>query len=183
MKRNKFNKKNNITITIYILAIFVILTIFELIFFLPKVKQAIRDSAAIELINEAKEKKEDLSFRDYTLFFISMDNNVISFSYRGTKRYNFLHDSFEYQLMSPPLNALKNYCVSFIPQDTKLIGVTSKGKATYLNLSKEILNSDNFPLAYKQLEAQALFINSDAKFFLLVEGKLYNENKELVYEI
>ncbi len=180
MKRNNSQINNKKRFVLYIIISFVILTIIELMIFIPKVKQAIIDSNAIELVNQAKLNNEQSNYRDYSLFFVSMDNNIISFKYTGSKRSDFIHDSFEYQLISPPLSALKKYCVSFIPENTKLIGVTSKEKATYVNVSKEILNSDNFSLCYQQLKAQALSINSEAKFFLLIENSLYNQNKELI---
>lgn len=180
MERNNCNMKNKTKITLFIIISFVILTIVELIIFAPKVKKALIDSDAKELILLAKEKDDLSTYRNYTLFFVSMDNNIISFNYNGTKRHTFLHDSFEYQLKTPPQIALENYCVTFIPENTKLIGVTSKEKATYLNVSKELLNSDNFSLCYNQLKSQALNVNSQAKFFLLVEGNLYNENKEVI---
>ncbi|MDC7236879.1 MAG: hypothetical protein PQJ45_03795 [Sphaerochaetaceae bacterium] len=180
MKRNNSQINDKKKIVLYIIISFVILTIIELLIFLPKVRQAIVDSNAIELVNQAMLNSEQSNYRDYTLFFVSMDNNIISFKYTGSNRSDFVHDSFEYQLLSPPLIALKKYCVSFIPNETQLIGVTSKEKATYVNVSKEILNSDNFSLCYQQLKAQALSINSEAKFFLLIEGNLYNQDKELI---
>jgi hypothetical protein len=182
MKRNLFNASNKIKITLYIIISFIILTCVELVFFMPKVKNAIKDSDAIELINQAKTKKQQSDFNIYTLFFVSMNNNIISYNYKGNKRVDFLHDSFEYQLKSPPMTALEKYCVTFIPENTKLIGVTSSEKATYLNVSKELLNSLNFSLCYEQLEAQALSINRDGKFFLLIDGNLYNKDKVLIKE-
>ncbi len=180
MKRNISYPKNKTKIILYIVLLFIILTGIELIIFLPKVKKAIIDSNAIELINEAKINKENSNLRDYNLFFVSMDNNIIGFNYSGRSRTNYLHDSFEYQLKSTPEIALKKFCVTFIPEGTKLIGVTAKDKATYLNVSKELLSCNNFELCYNQLKAQALSINKEAKFFLLIEGNLYNEKKELI---
>ncbi len=180
MKRNISYPKNKTKIILYIVLLFIILTGIELIIFLPKVKKAIIDSSAIELINDAKINKENSDLREYNLFFVSMNNSIIEFNYLGSKRSNYLHDSFEYQLKSTPEIALKKFCVTFIPEGTKLIGVTSKDKATYLNVSKELLNSYNFELCYNQLKAQALSINQEAKFFLLIEGDLYNEKKEMV---
>jgi hypothetical protein len=180
MKRFTFGNNNKFKNILIIIFCFIILTIIELLIFYPKVKKAVIDSNAIELINTAKQNKEDSQYRDYNLFFVSMNNNIISFKYSGKKRYNLLHDSFEYQLKTPPISALKKYCVTLIPEGTKLIGVTSEDKATYLNVSKEILNSPNFKLCYQQLKAQSLSINKEAKFFLLIEGDLYNEDKQLI---
>lgn len=180
MKRFPFNKNNKRKNTFIILLIFLILTLLEFIFFYPKIKIAIKESNAIELINKAKQNKKDSNMRDYTLFFISMDNSIISFDYRGTKRYSLIHDSFEYQLKSPQFSALDRYCVTFIPENTKLIGATLKNKALYINVSKEILESKNFTLCYRQLKAQAFAINKEAKFYLLVEGNLYDENKNII---
>ena len=98
MERNNCNMKNKTKITLFIIISFVILTIIELIIFAPKVKKALIDSDAKELILLAKEKDDLSTYRNYTLFFVSMDNNIISFNYNGTKRHTFLHDSFEYQL-------------------------------------------------------------------------------------
>ncbi len=180
MKRFPFDNKNKNKNFIIIFSIFLILTVLEVFFFLPKVKKALKEANAFALINEAKQNKEDSLYRDYTLFFVSMDNNIIAFNYKGSKRYDYIHDIYEYQLKSPPLNALKKYCVTLIPQETKLIGVSHKSKAIYLNVSKEILESKNFLLCYNQLKAQSLSIDKEAKFFLLIEGDLYNKNKELV---
>ncbi|MGD1821408.1 MAG: hypothetical protein ACPKM0_01450 [Pleomorphochaeta sp.] len=180
MRRFTFNNNNKGNNLFYILIIFIILTIIEIIIFYPKVKNAIEESNALELRAQAKQNKDEANFRDYTLFFVSMDNKIISFDYTATKRYDKLHDSFEYQLMTPPINALEKYCVTLIPEKTQLIGVTLEDKALYLNVTKDILNSDNFALCYEQLRAQSLSINKEAKFFLLIEGDLYDKNKNLI---
>lgn len=180
MKRFTFNNNNKLLNIFIILFIFLILTVIELFFFYPKVKKALDKSNAFELIKEAKQKKEESQYREYNLFFVSMDNKIISFNYKGTKRYDLIHDSFEYQLKDPPINALENFCVTLIPKGTNLIGVTHKSKAIYINVSKEILKSKNFSLCYNQLKAQSLSIDKEAKFYLLIEGDLYNKNKELI---
>ncbi len=175
------NDNNNKRIYLYIFIIFLILTLIELIFFYPKVSKSIKDSNVIELINNYKNKQEESVLRNYNLFFVSMNNEIDSFSYSGTKRYDYIHDCFEYQLKTPPINALEEYYVSLIPTDTKLIGVSIlERKAIYLNVSKEILDSVNFALCYDQLYFQANEIDSEAKFFLLIEGNLYNREKQLV---
>lgn len=175
------NDNNNKRIYLYIFIVFLLVTLIELLIFLPKIKSAIKESNVIELIDEHKNKQEESNSREYNLFFVSMDEEIDSFSYIGTKRYNLIHDSFEYQLKTPPLIALDDYYVSLIPENTKLIGVSRLArKAIYLDVSKEILNSKNFSLCYDQLYYQAKEIDSEAKFFLLIEGNLYNRDKELV---
>ncbi len=147
------NNNNNKRIFLYIFIIFLLLTLIEFIIFYPKVRKSIKESNVIELVNNYKNKQEESTFRNYNLFFVSMNNEIDSFSYSGTKRYDFIHDSFEYQLKTPPINALKEYHVSLIPNNTKLIGVSRLArKAIYLNVSKEILNSENFSHSfYKQI--------------------------------
>lgn len=157
---------------------FLILTTIELLIFLPKIKKEINKSGIIEIMQNSKEEKEKLATREVQLFYIDLNGKVENFPTIIKKKYDYLHDTFEREIKSPPPNALEKFCISYIPNDTYLIGATQKEKSLYINVSKQILNSKDFNLCYKQLEATAKAINKNATFVLLIEGEIYSKNKE-----
>lgn len=157
-----------------ILITFIILSSIELFLFIPRVNKSINESGVKEILGQQKnetiaQKKEKL-----TIFYIDIDENPSSYIINSYSNYDKLHDTFEALIASPPLDALNNFYINYLPSSTKLIGTTETENAIYVNYSKEILKSQNINLCYKQIEATVKSLNSKAKLVLLINGELYN---------
>lgn len=164
-KRKKFLK---------ILIIFIILSTIELFLFLPKIKESIKQSGVIEIISKDNGKSINRKKEKLNIFYIDLEGNPISYSIYKYPDYDKLHDTFEALIEPPNLDLLSKFYINYIPSNTKLLGTTQTDNAIYVNYSKEILQSKNYKLFYKQIEATVKSIDSKTQLVLLIEGEIFN---------
>ncbi|MBK5200391.1 MAG: GerMN domain-containing protein [Spirochaetaceae bacterium] len=164
-------KKKNFFI---ILITFLILSSVELFIFIPRVNKAINESGMKEIIGQQNEKLIAKKKEQLTIFYIDIEGNPSSYLINSYSTYDKLHDTFEALKDPPSLDVLNHFYISYIPSNTKLIGATQTQNAIYINYSKEILQSKNINLCYKQIEATVKSFNNKAKLILLVNGVIYN---------
>ena len=160
-----------------IFIIFIILTIIELALFIPKIKESINKSGVKEIVREKEEGIATNSKESIALYYINKDGNSIEYSTIIEKQYDTLHDTFEALLQNPSKRVLEDFNISYIPPNVELLGASQENYAIYIDLSKEILESTNFNLAYKMLKSTALSFDSKAKFVLLIDGVVYDNSK------
>jgi spore germination protein GerM len=170
-KKDKPKHKTGLIIII----IFIILTIIELIIFIPKIKESIDKSGVKEIVSTKNDEISSKKNETLTLYYINIEGNPVEYTSTIEREYDLLHDTFEVLIQSPPKEVLEDFNVSYIPSGVKLLGATKSEDAIYIDVSKEILNSTNFNLAYSMLKSTALGFDSEAKFVLLVDGNVYSE--------
>lgn len=156
-----------------ILIIFIILSTIELFLFLPKIKESIKQSGVIEIISTDNVKSINNKKEKINIFYIDLEGNPISYSIYKYIDYDKLHDTFETLIEPPTLDLLSKFYVNYIPSNTKLLGVTQTNNAIYVNYSKEILQSNNYKLFYKQIESTVKEIDIKTQLVLLIEGEIF----------
>lgn len=91
------------------------------------------------------------------------------------------HERVERLLEGPPVQALRDGAVTFIPSDTKLIGLSVSSQIIFIDLSKEFLGAhdwdDDFSLRREQVRRTLMQESGIRDVVILVEGKLSDHNQ------
>jgi spore germination protein GerM len=176
---SNLEKKDNDKLSkgLIILIIFIILTVIELIIFIPRVKESIDESGVKEIIEKQTNDKIANNQETLTLYYINDDGDSVEYNFETTRTYDRLHDTFENLIADPPYEVLEDFNVSYIPVGTSLIGATQTESALYVNLTENLLSSKNIELAYQMLQSTAKAIAPKANFVLLIEGEEFKLDK------
>lgn len=170
---NLNSKKNKKNFFLILIAFFILSTI-ELILFIPRVNKSINQSGIKEILSQNNASSITNEKELLSIYYIDFDDNPVKYTINSYITYDKLHDTFEYLIGTPPINVLKQFYINYIPSQTKLIGVTQTENAIYVNYSKEILQSKNMNLCFKQIEATVKSLNNNAKLILLIDSEIYN---------
>jgi len=137
---------------------------------LPIVRDSIRQSGVLTLLNS--DTVAQANQQQGRVWFYTSDGSIREFSQdqvrQGGSAY---HDTFENLLGGPKLSALKEGAVSSIHPKTTLRGITLSHKVLYIDLSKHFLESHDLKKAYEQLKRTARGFSQVKEMVLLIEGE------------
>ncbi len=149
---------------------------------LPRIKQAFHESGMGPLIQEyvTKQESEKGLTTSSTRIAFPLPQDEKSFSYyfypvsiQGTLPY---HETIERLLEGPSYAALADGVVTFIPQGTRLRGLTISNKVAYVDFSKEFILptvwETSFTLRTEQVKKTLMQEYKLLDVLILVEGEL-----------
>lgn len=150
---------------------------------LPKIRDALHDSNMVTVVSSYLEQTEsqDKQAKEFSVFYPIPQETNGKFTYasyprvaeNGTSR----HELIENLLVGPSAEALADGAITFIPPNTRLIGLTVSNRIAFVDFSKEFLAPTVWEgaspvLRFEQVR-QNLVTDSDIRdVVLLVEGSL-----------
>ena len=84
-----------------------------------------------------------------------------------------LHLALEALLLDESEEELRNGLVSYIPEGTKLLGVSEEAGYIFIDLSKEMAGADR--RAFEEMKRTLALIEDPVDISFMIEGKLINE--------
>lgn len=175
---------------LYSWLILIIAISLSVIFALPRIKRSFEESGMLPLIQEYRTMQEGTKEPTITATRIAFplpSGEAASFTYayypvpiRGALPY---HETIEKLLQGPPHAALSDGAVSFIPQGTRLLGLTISNKIAYVDFSKEFMVptawETSFALRTEQVKRTLRQEYQVRDVLILVEGQLLSKEKLL----
>ncbi|MCR4676985.1 MAG: GerMN domain-containing protein [Sphaerochaetaceae bacterium] len=162
--------------TVLFIMVFVLWAIFSAVYIfisLPKIRSALQETNAVEIIKNARTYKISAESSPYELYFVNPANGYVqpftaNVIYSGSDEY---HDALEGLLLGPTDQALSRGYLSYIAKGTRLIGVTVSGKYAFINFSSEFADSSNMEMAKTQILLTLQKLNSNIRnLVILVNG-------------
>ncbi|MDC7244877.1 MAG: GerMN domain-containing protein [Sphaerochaetaceae bacterium] len=157
--KNGDNPKHTLYILIIILT-FIVFSGILVLFSLDRIRSSVEESRMIPLIKEHLSNREnEAAFSSLTLYFPIV--SAVDDSYRFTsisvevKKDSYTYHRFIEELLAKvPQGALIEGAVSFIPENTALIGFTISRSIGYIDLSSEFISDTPFESGYEKRIAQ-----------------------------
>ena len=173
-KENLDRERPSLVRPVIISLVFVLWSAGLLFFFYPKMKDAVEKSGVIPMIAALREKEQSSPQRGVNAVYISQEGPktfVLTTDKRGS---DALHDTVEALISDYPEQALSEGCISLVDRKTELIGLTLKKGICYVNLSDDVLKSQewNGYTAFDQRKDTLMLNESVKKVVILVNGKL-----------
>ncbi|MCR5760862.1 MAG: GerMN domain-containing protein [Sphaerochaetaceae bacterium] len=142
--------------TVLFALVFILWLIFSAVYIfisLPKMRSALAETDAINIIKNAKSYRISAESSPYTLYFVNPSNGAVmpfeaNVLYSGSDRF---HDAIEGLLKGPTDSALSEGYLSYIAPGTKLLGLTVSSGYAFVDLSTEFASSSNMEMARKQI--------------------------------
>ena len=178
---DKFRQKENLDREkpsrlrpVIISLVFVIWTAGLLFLFYPRIKDAVKESGVIPLIEALHEEEQESPQRGIMAVYISQEGPLPFVMVTDKRGSDALHDTVEALIHDYPEKALKAGCISLVNSRTELIGLTLKKGICYVNLSDDVLKSDewNGYTAFDQIKDTLMLNESVNKVVIMVEGKV-----------
>lgn len=178
---------------LYSWLLLIIIVSLIIIFSLPRMKRAFHESGMLPLIREYKllqNTDEEYPSRYASVAFpVPLGKNNL-FSYNsypvrilGKEPY---HETIEQLLAGPSYEALSDGVITFIPQGTRLIGLTVSNKIAFVDFSKEFLLptvwESSFALRTEQVKQTLYQENQIRNIVILVEGELLSRERPTFLE-
>ncbi len=153
---------------------FVIWTAGLLFLFYPKIVNAVEKSGVLPMIAAMHEEEASSPHRGVKAVYLSQEGPksfVLVTEKRGS---DALHDTVEALIHDYPEEALRQGCISLVNRKTELIGLTLKKGICYVDLSDDVLKSDEYNgyTAFDQIKDTLILNESVNKVVILVEGKV-----------
>lgn len=147
---NEYQKARNRLTLLICWGIWFVVSIVLIIFAIPHIKQAIKDSGAAQLLASHQSGIPTSTSSDYRTVLCSFILPDAKGSYTqkqfpviirhtGTSTY---HTAVEAVLSGPSVEALEQGAVTMIPKHTRLIGLTVSNAVAFVDLSKEFLSAE-----------------------------------------
>lgn len=158
----------------YLIAIVLYIIFFAALFLSlsPRIINNFKEGNYIETYNEYKRIRKDGEYSSQKVAFYSLDGiRIVEENVLVGFRDND-HLIIEALLKGPSEENLKEGLISYIDEDTRLLGLSIENDVCYINLSEDFLSSSNLDLAKKQIEETLKANYGDIRTAIIVNGEI-----------
>ncbi|MCH3917840.1 MAG: GerMN domain-containing protein [Spirochaetia bacterium] len=174
--KTEWKRKKQLSKKLLFLLLFLCITALELLVFIPKVKETMAKADIPSLIAKESKKQENNTSLTSTVYFYHLNGTLRAYHPSLDKNNDLYHGTFEVLLKGPDKTVLEDLSLTYIPEKTRLLGITVAKGITYLNLSADLLDSNDLTKAINQLKATANGLKAGNTFVLLIDGKAYRQD-------
>lgn len=147
-RRHSFPLRYFISVTV----LYLIFLAGSLAIFLPRIERNFSEGGYIEAYRRYVETISTAPTEVFPVFLFSKDGPVLCYREIETGFKDNLHLTLEALLLPSEDVELGEGLISFIPEGTKLVGVSRKGKLVVAAFSHELLSSPDIEKAIEQIE-------------------------------